>query len=89
MKIAPSSVPARSFHSVSASVPVLVLFVCQRTKPPELKKYLAAAALAQVTVCVNVMVHAVVPEPVAVVLEVVPENIPYSVPLAAALRRLV
>jgi hypothetical protein len=53
-----------------------------------LKKYLKASALANVTVCVNVMVQAACPEPVAVVLLVVPENVPTSVPDAAALPRL-
>jgi hypothetical protein len=54
-----------------------------------LKKYLSASALANVTVCVKVMVQAACPEPVAVVLLVVPENVPTSVPDAAALPRLV
>jgi hypothetical protein len=56
--------------------------------PPAFQKYLAALALAKVTVCVNVMVQAACPEPVAVVFDVVPENTPYSVPEAAALPRL-
>jgi uncharacterized membrane protein len=55
--------------------------------PPALKKYLSALALANVTVCVNVIVQAFCPEPVADVCEVVPENVPYSVPDAAALPR--
>ena len=57
--------------------------------PPALKKYLVASALANVTVCVNVIVQADCPDPVALVLLVVPENVPYSVPDAAALPRLV
>ena len=57
--------------------------------PPALKKYLSALALANVTVCVKVIVQADCPDPVAAVCEVVPENVPYSVPDATALPRLV
>ena len=58
------------------------------TKPPALKKYLAASALANVQVCVNVMVQADCPEPVPVVFDVAPVNVPIVVPEAAALPRL-
>ena len=71
-KILPHNVVARSFHSVSASVESAVLLVCHLINPPALKKYLCAAALAQLIVCVKVIVHGLVPEPVAVVLLVVP-----------------
>ena len=79
--------PASVFQSGSWSVPVLDLPYMTLTKPPALKKYLAASELANVMVCVNVMVQGAVPEPVAVVLLVVPENVPMVVPDAAALPR--
>jgi hypothetical protein len=57
--------------------------------PPAFQKYLAASALAKVTVCVNVIVQADWNDPVLPVLLVVPVNTPYSVPEAAAKPRLV
>jgi hypothetical protein len=71
------------------SVPVLLLPNLILTMPPALKKYLALAASAKVTVCVNVMVHVTPADPVAVVLLVVPEKVPYSVPDTTALPRFV
>jgi hypothetical protein len=85
--ILPTS-PAKVFQSGSWSVPVELLPYFNLTIPPAFQKYLAASALANVTVCVNVMVQADVPDPVAEVLLVVPENTPYSVPEAAAFPRL-
>ena len=49
-KIAPLKVPAKSFHSVSAKVPVEDLPTCHLTMPPELKKLKNAVLLAKVTV---------------------------------------
>ena len=60
-----------------------VLLVCNLIKPPPLKKYLAAAALANVTVLVNVIVNA--PAAGAVVFELVPVQPVYCVPTATAL----
>ena len=77
------------FQSASMSVPVLDLPYCNLTLPPAFQKYLAALALAKVTVCVKVIVQVVCPDPVAVVLAVVPVKVPYSVPATAALPRLV
>ena len=54
-----------------------------------MKKYLAASADANVTVCVQVIVHAVLPEPVVVVLAADPVQEFDVVPTAAALARLV
>jgi hypothetical protein len=81
--------PENVFQSASLSVVLELLPYLRRTIPPALKKYLVAAALAKVTVCVNVIVQADCPDPVAEVLLVVPENVPYSVPDATALPRLV
>jgi hypothetical protein len=55
-------------------------------RPPALKKYLAASALAQVTVLVNV-IDQVAPD-VAVVLLLVPVQPVNSLPLETALSRL-
>ena len=51
--------PAKVFQSASWSVPVELLPYFNLTMPPAFQKYLAASALAKVTVCVNVMVQAV------------------------------
>ena len=89
IKIVPQSVLARSFHSVSDSVPALLLPNMILQRPPAFQKYRAASADAKVMVCVNVMVQAVEPEPVALVLLVVPLKVPMVVPDAAALPLLV
>jgi len=83
----PTNVVARSFHSASPGLPVELLLVSHLIRPPALKKYLAASALAQVMVCVNVIVQAVSPLPVWLVLAVVPENVVVCAPLAEALPR--
>ena len=66
--------------------PVAVLLTSILILPPALKKYLAAAADAKVTVLVNVMVQ-VAPD-VAAVLLLVPVQPVNCVPLATALPRL-
>jgi pyrroline-5-carboxylate reductase len=62
------------------SLPVDDLFMSNRTSPPAFQKYLACAALGNVTVCVHVMVQAAVPEPVLVVLAVLPVQVELVVP---------
>ena len=86
-KISPHRVLAKSFHSGSPRSPVAVLLTSSLMRPPPLKKCLAAAALANVTVLVNVMVQ-VAPD-VAAVFELVPVQAVYWVPLATALFLLV
>ena len=70
--MSPHKVVAKSFHSGSPTLPVADLATSNLIDPPALKKYLAAAADAKVTVLVKVMVQEL-PE-VAAVLLLVPDQ---------------
>ena len=83
------TVPTKVFQSASMSVPVDVLLMSNRTKPPAFQKYLAWSALGNVMVCVQTIVQAAPPEPVAEVLAILPVQVLLIVPDAAALPRLV
>ena len=63
----PHTVPIKLFQSGSASRPVLVLLNCIFMYPPPPQKLVAAVALANVTVSVNVIVQAMLEWPTCAV----------------------
>ena len=81
--------PTNVFQSGSMSVPVDVLLISKRTRPPAFQKYLAWSALGNVTTCVQVMLQAALPVPVVVSLAMLPVQVELIVPDARALPRFV
>jgi hypothetical protein len=75
------------FQSGSMSVPVDVLLMSKRTRPPAFQKYLACAALPNVTVWRKEITHP--PVPTGAVLEILPVQVELVVPELVAYPRLV